>query len=143
MTSLTTGLIENTPIAGVRPSSSFTVMITNDDTIAATVQIDGFFVTGTAKTPYVLELLTLAAGEVATSIYFAQFDAFKFIFTTSSDDVIISAWGKNEAGNLTAAHRLVTAELEIIGSEEIAGATGRCRNDRRYWCYRRCVPYFR
>ena len=78
MAELTTGLIENTPVAGVRPTSTFTVKITNDDTIAANIEILGFFVTGTTKTLYVQELLALAAGEVVTRNYFAQLDAFEF-----------------------------------------------------------------
>ncbi len=124
MALLTTGLIENTPVGGVRPTSTFTVKITNDDTIAATVQIEGFFVTGTTKTLYVSELFVMAPGEVAERIYFAQFDEFEFQFITSSDAIEISAWGKDAAGNLVAAHRLVPAELDPIGPSGITGATG-------------------
>lgn len=47
MAELMTGLIENTPVNEVRPTTTFTVKITNDDTIAATIQIYGFYVTGT------------------------------------------------------------------------------------------------
>ncbi|WP_104370995.1 hypothetical protein [Desulfocucumis palustris] len=111
MASLTTGLIENTPVAGVRPSSTLTVKITNDGTVAATIQINGFFVTGAAKTPYVLELLTLSPGEVVVRTYFAEFDEFEFQFITNPDTVIISAWGKDAAGNLTEAHRIVAKEI--------------------------------
>ncbi len=114
MALLTTGLIENTPVAGVRPTSTFTVKITNDGTTAADVQIDGFFVTGAMKTPYVLELLSLTPGEVAARTYFAQFDEFEFRFTTSSNSVIISAWGKDAAGNLTKAHRVVAKEISTV-----------------------------
>ncbi|HBV89238.1 MAG TPA: spore surface glycoprotein BclB, partial [Desulfosporosinus sp.] len=124
MALFTTGLIENTPVAGVRPTSTFTVIITNDDTIAALVQIEGFFVTGATKTQYVLELFVMAPGEVAERIYFAQYDEFEFKFITGSDAIKISAWGKDAAGNLVAAHRLVTAELDAIGSSGITGATG-------------------
>ena len=120
MAELTTGLIENTPVAGVRPTSTFTVKITNDDTIAANIEILGFFVTGTTKTLYVLELFILAPGEVATKNYFAQFDEFEFQFITSSDAIEISTWGKDAAGNLNAAHRLVPAELDPIGPNGIA-----------------------
>ncbi|MDQ7092668.1 hypothetical protein REC12_03620 [Desulfosporosinus sp. PR] len=76
MASLTTGLIENTPVAGIRPSVTFTVKITNDDTVASTVQIEGFYVAGTTKILYVLELFVLDPGEVATRIYYAEFDEF-------------------------------------------------------------------
>jgi hypothetical protein len=108
---LTTGLIENTPVAGIRPTTTLTVKITNDDTIAANVQIDGYFVTGTTKTLYVLELFVVLPGEVASRIYYAQFDEFEFQFTTSSDAVEISAWGKDAAGNLNTAHRIVAQEV--------------------------------
>lgn len=115
MAELTTGLIENTPVAGIRPTSTFTVKVTNDDSVAANIEIFGFFVTGITKTLYVLELLILAPGEVVTRTYYAQFDEFEFQFITSSNAVEISAWGKNAAGDLTAAHRLVPAELDPIG----------------------------
>ena len=62
MPELTTVLTENTPVFGVRPTTTLTVKIANDDTIAATVQIQGFYVTGTTKTQYVLEIFALAAG---------------------------------------------------------------------------------
>ena len=62
----------------------------------------------------------MAPGEVATRIYFANFDEFEFQFTTSADAVEISAWGKNAAGELVVAHRLVPAELDLIGPNEAA-----------------------
>ena len=124
MAELTTGLIENTPVAGVRPTSSLTVRITNDDTVAASVEILGFYLTGVTKTLYVSELFTVNPGEVATRNYFADFDAFEFQFVTSSDAVEISAWGKDAEGNLVAAHRVLPAELDPIGPDGITGATG-------------------
>ncbi|EHQ87557.1 exosporium glycoprotein BclB-related protein [Desulfosporosinus youngiae] len=124
MAQLTTGLIENTPVNEVRPTTTFTVKITNDDTIDATVFLEGFYVTGITKTLYVLELFVMAPGEVAERVYYAQFDEFEFQFLTSSDAVEISAWGKDAAGNLVAAHRLVAAELDLIGPSGITGATG-------------------
>jgi len=124
MPKLTTGLIENTPVAGARPTSTFTLRITNDDTVAATIEIMGFHLNGITKTLYVLEPFILDPGEVATRNYFAEFEAFEFQFITSSDAVEISAWGKGAAGNLTAAHRLAPAELDSIGPNGITGATG-------------------
>ncbi|MDO0823520.1 hypothetical protein [Desulfosporosinus nitroreducens] len=114
MASFTTGLIENTPVNEVRPTITLTVKITNDDTIAATVQIMGFYVTGTTKTLYVLELFIVAPGEVASRIYDTPFDEFEFQFITSSDAVEISAWGKDGAGNLNTAHRIVAREVNPI-----------------------------
>ena len=37
MPNLTTGLIENTPVAGVRPTTTLTVKISNDSVSAETV----------------------------------------------------------------------------------------------------------
>ncbi len=124
MAELTTGLIENTPVAGVRPTTTFTVKITNDDTIAATVFIEGFYVTGISKTLYIQELFALAPRGVLARVYFANLDEFEFQFITSSDAVEITGWGKNAAGELVAAHRVLPAELDPIGSVEIIGATG-------------------
>lgn len=125
MAELTTGLIENTPVVGIRPTSTVTVKITNDDTIVANIQILGF--SETTKTVYVQEEFALLAGGVATRNYFAQFDSFVFQFIVSSDAVEISAWGKDDAGNLVAAHRVLHAELDPIGSQGITGATGATR----------------
>lgn len=108
---LTTGLFENTAVAGVRPSSTLVVQISNDDAISASVQIEGFFQSGTTKIMYVQELFILAAGAVAQRTYFAQFDAFEFQFNVSSQAVKFSAWGKDNAGNLTTAHRVVAEEV--------------------------------
>ena len=111
MPSLTTGLFDNTPVAGVRPSSTLSVNISNDDTAQVDVLIEGFFQSGTTKVKYVQELITLTPGSVAQRNYFAQFDAFEFQFTVSSGAVEITAWGKDATGNLTTAHRVVAQEV--------------------------------
>jgi len=61
---------------------------------------------------YVQELFTLTPGSVALRSYFAQFDTFEFQFIVSSDAVEITAWGKDTAGNLTTAHRVVAQEVD-------------------------------
>ena len=111
MALLTTGLFENTPVEGVRPSSTLSVNISNDDTATVDVLIEGFFQSGATKVKYVEEFFTLTAGSVALRSYFAQFDAFEFQFTVSSEAVEITAWGKDAAGNLTIAHREVAQEV--------------------------------
>ncbi|EGW41725.1 hypothetical protein [Desulfosporosinus sp. OT] len=111
---LTTGLFENTAVSGVRPSSTLSVLISNDDVISVSVQIEGFFQSGTTKILYVQELFILAAGAVAQRNYFAQFDAFEFQFNVSSQAVEVSAWGKDAAGNLTTAHRAVAEEVDLV-----------------------------
>ncbi len=115
MSLLTTGLIENTAVAGIRPTSNLAVRVANDDTVATTVLIEGFYVTGTTKTKYVEELLSMLPGAVESKTYYAQFDAFEFQFNPSSTAVEISAWGKDASGNLVAAHRVLPAELELVG----------------------------
>ena len=114
MPDLTTGLFENTPVDGVRPSSTLSVNISNDDTATVDVLIEGFFQSGTTKVKYVEELFILTAGSVALRNYFAQFDAFEFQFTVSSEAVEVTAWGKDAAGNLTTAHRVVAQEVNPI-----------------------------
>lgn len=122
MAQITTGLIENREVFGVRPSSTLSVRISNADSGSANIRINGFYWTGTTKTEYVLDLLTLAPGEVANSNFYAQFDAFEFQFVTSSDAVEISAWGKDVAGDLTVVHSMLPAELFPTSMEGIAGA---------------------
>ena len=111
MVLLTTGLIENSAVAGVRPSTTLAVRISNDDSVTVTVQIEGFFLSGTTKVMYVQEQLSLTAGSVATRNYFVQFDAYEFQFTVSSLAVEVSAWGKDATGNLTTAHRVLAKEV--------------------------------
>ncbi|KLU67605.1 MULTISPECIES: hypothetical protein [Desulfosporosinus] len=108
---LTTGLFDNTAVAGVRPSSTLAVKIANDDTSTVVIQIEGFYQTGATKVKYVEEFFTLAAGEVALRNYFVQFDAFEFQFFVNSEAVQVSVWGKDSTGNLTAAHRAVAREV--------------------------------
>lgn len=111
MPNLTTGLFENTPVAGVRPSSTLSVNISNDDVSTVDISIEGFYQSGTTKVLYVLELFTLTPGSVALRNYFAEFDAFEFQFSVSSEAVEVTAWGKDAAGNLTTAHREVAQEV--------------------------------
>ena len=111
MPNLTTGLFENTAVAGVRPSTTLTVRIANDDTSTVAIQIEGYFLSGTTKVKYVEEFFTLGAGEVTLKNYFAQFDAFEFQFFVSSEAVAVTAWGKDANGNLTTAHRAVAEEI--------------------------------
>ncbi|MCB8814938.1 hypothetical protein [Desulfosporosinus shakirovi] len=114
MAELTTGLIENTAVLGVRPTVTIVVRITNDGITTKSVMTEGSFVLGAMKVLYVLEDINVLPGEAVERIYFSDFDAFEFQFTTSSPEVVISAWGKDAAGNLVAAHRVLPAELEEI-----------------------------
>jgi 40-residue YVTN family beta-propeller repeat len=121
MALLTTGWIKNPEISGVRPSSTFSVRIINNDPVGTTVQIRGFYLDGTSKTEYVSDLLTLGPGGELNSDYYAQFDGFEFQFITSTDAIEISASGKNITGNLSVIIPLLQVDFNSLGG--IAGAT--------------------
>ncbi|MHB8076998.1 YncE family protein [Desulfosporosinus fructosivorans] len=121
---LTTGLIKNSEVSGIRPSLTFSVRITNSGSVSANIRINGFYWLETTKTEYVLDIVTVAPGEVATRDYYANFDASEFRFVTSSDALEISAWGKDAAGNATVVHSLLPGELSPMGMEGIAKTPG-------------------
>jgi len=115
MAFLTTGLINNTPVLGVRPSATFQIRISNDDlVIPGTVEITGIRLIGdTVRDTYVLELFVIPPNTAAVRTYTADFDAFEFQFVTAGT-IEISAWGKDAAGNLVAAQRVLAEELNPI-----------------------------
>jgi YVTN family beta-propeller protein len=119
MALLTTGLINNTEVSGVRPSSTLSVRITNHDPVSATINIRAFYMNGTSMTEYVSDLLILVPEGVSNYDYYTQFDVFEFRFITNSDAVEILVCGKNAAGDLTLVHNLLPAELISIGAEGI------------------------
>ncbi|TGE35375.1 YncE family protein [Desulfosporosinus fructosivorans] len=121
---LTTGLIKNNEVSGIRPSLTFSVRISNADSVSANIRINGFYWLETTKTEYVLDIVTVAPGEVATRDYYANFDASEFRFATSSEALEISAWGKDAAGNATVVHSLLPGELSLMGMEGIAKTPG-------------------
>ena len=83
MAILSTGPIENRPVGGVRPSQQVTVKIDNHDSAnSSSVLIQGYSLNGT-RTLYVLESVSLAPNQVVTRNYFANLDAFEFVFTIS------------------------------------------------------------
>jgi YVTN family beta-propeller protein len=130
MAILSTGPIENRPVGGVRPTQQVTIKFVNrDSTNSSTVLVQGYYLNGT-RTLYVLEVVSLIPNEVATRNYFANFDSFEFVFTTSgpaAESTEISVWGKNASGQLVTAHRLVSDELlgsEVVGPQGPQGAQG-------------------
>ncbi len=70
MALLTTGLVDNPSVAGIRPSAALDVLLINDTLLPAAVRITGYYVSGGIKTPYVLELLALAPDAVSIRNYF-------------------------------------------------------------------------
>lgn len=118
MAILSTGPIENNAVSDVRPTQQVTVKIDNRNSLdESVVLIQGYNLTAT-RTLYVSEQISLAPDQVVTRSYFANLDAFEFVFTVEGvavEQTEISVWGKNEIGQLVAAHRLVSSELEIEG----------------------------
>ena len=104
---LTTGLLNNTIVAGDRPSSTILAEISNKDLSTVAIQIEGFLQNGTTKVKYVDEFFTLATGAVTQRNYYTPFDAFEFQFFVSSQAVNLSVWGKDVAGKLTSACEVV------------------------------------
>ncbi|KLU63003.1 hypothetical protein CEB3_c06660 [Peptococcaceae bacterium CEB3] len=114
---LTTGMIDNSAVAGVRPTSTLVVRIANDGASTSAVQVNGYYQSGAGKVQYVAELLTLGAGSVVRRDYYAQFDGFEFQFLLTSPTLEPSVWGKDAQGNLVTAHRLVTKEVAVFGGD--------------------------
>lgn len=119
MAILSTGPIENNEVSGVRPTVQVTVKIDNRNAVnPSAILIQGYNLILT-RTLYVSELITVSPDEVITRNYFADLDAYEFVFTTEGLAELqteTSVWGKNSAGQLVTAHRLVSAEL--LGAEE-------------------------
>ncbi|WP_068618316.1 hypothetical protein [Paenibacillus tuaregi] len=114
MSFFSTGPIENNPVGGVRTTQQLTVKIENRDLVnSGTVQVHGY-VLDTAMTLYVVDPISVSPSEVVTRNYYANLDAIKFDFTTggpAQNQIVISVWGKDDTGQLQAAHRVVREEL--------------------------------
>jgi len=105
---LTTGLFDNTIVAGDRPNSKLLVEIFNEDTSTVVIQIEGFLQNGTTKVKYVDDFFTLATGSVVQKNYYTPFDVIEFQFFVSSQAATVFVWGKDVAGKLTSAYRVVS-----------------------------------
>lgn len=115
MATLSTGPIDNSPVSGIRPTQFVTVKLVNRDPVnSATVAILGY-VLSTTRTLYVNEENNIAPNGVLTRNYYADLDAFEFIFTTGAlgeEEVEISVWGKQATGQLVDTHRVVAQESD-------------------------------
>ncbi|ODA39702.1 hypothetical protein [Desulfosporosinus sp. BG] len=111
---LTTGLLDNTIVAGERPSSTLMLEIANEDISTVVIQIEGFLQNETTKVKYVDEFFTLAAGTVAQRSYYTPFDAFEFQFFVSSQFVNVAVWRNDVTGKLNSPYRVVTEEVNPI-----------------------------
>lgn len=113
MAILSTGPIENNAVGGVRPIQQVTVKIVNRDaTNTSNVEILGYYLNG-IRTLYVNELFSVGPNVVVTKNYFANFDAYEFVFATGglgTNQTEVSVWGKDAVGQLIDAHRVVASE---------------------------------
>lgn len=102
MTILSTGPIENSPVSGVRPTQQVTIKFVNRDSIiSSTIQVEGYVLNGT-RTLYAQDEFVLSPNQVITKNYYADLNAFEFIFTleeAASEVTQISAWGKIRQGS--------------------------------------------
>lgn len=116
MSILSTGPIENSPVSGIRPTQQVTIRLVNRATVdSVTVFLQGYVIS-TTRTLYVHELISIAPNEVVSKNYFADLDAFEFVFETSAEgveEVGISVWGKQSSGQLVDAHRIVVHENTV------------------------------
>jgi hypothetical protein len=120
LTILSTGPIENTAVSGVRPTKQVTIRFVSRAAAvdAVIVSVKGYML-DTTRTLYVSELISVAPNEALTRNYFADLDAFEFLFEISEanvGDVGISVWGKQASGELVDAHRVVEHEKTITNS---------------------------
>ncbi|MDH6373232.1 hypothetical protein M2444_005062 [Paenibacillus sp. PastF-3] len=119
MALFSTGPIDNSPILGIRQTQIVTVKVVNRDSLNPyNLVIQGFFLNG-SRTMYVNETVNLTPNQVLTRNYFADLDAFEFVFATLEEveaQVGISVWGKQASGQLVDPHRVVAWEkhAEII-----------------------------
>ncbi|WP_310829954.1 hypothetical protein [Paenibacillus pedocola] len=113
MAILSTGPVENNPVSGVRPTQSVTVRIVNLSSVStAGLLIEGHYL-NTLRNLYVSEVLSVAPNEALSRDYFADLDAFEFMFTTNGNvetELGISVWGKQADGQLAEVHRVVAHE---------------------------------
>lgn len=112
MAILSTGPIENNPVSGVRPTQQVTIRLVSRAADSLTVSVQGY-VLSTTRTLYVSEVISIAPNEAVTRNYFADLDAYEFVFETSTESaeqVGISVWGKQASGQLVDAHRVVDHE---------------------------------
>lgn len=111
---VTTGILDNTAVAGVRPTSTVNLRITNNGLINDTVQIIGFYFDGDTKVQYVSEIIIIVPEGALNRSYYADLDAFEFQFMTINNSMEISVWGKSANNDLNPAHRVLPSELNPI-----------------------------
>jgi hypothetical protein len=108
---LSTGPIDNDFVKGA--SEQVIVKLVNRSSVqSAMVLIQGYYLNG-SRNLYVLEQVTLAPNAAITKTYFADFDGYEFVFTTSGPaeaSTEISVWGINANGQIVSSQRVVADE---------------------------------
>ncbi|WP_434751325.1 collagen-like triple helix repeat-containing protein [Paenibacillus amylolyticus] len=125
MAVLLTGPIDNSPVNGVRPTQTVSIKIDNVNSVTTAIVLIQGYVLSATRSLYVSEQISLLPNAVVTRNYYADLDSFEYVITVTGstpDDILLSLWGKNSAGALIAAHRLVNSEW--TGSDNTAGVTG-------------------
>jgi hypothetical protein len=106
MTLRTTGLIENSPVSGIRPNQQMSVQIMNRNASHfSSVLIQGFH--GTERKPYILKTIEIPPQQSKCLNFYAEFDMLFFEFNVLNEmeeNVEITLWGKNSDGLLTMQH---------------------------------------
>ncbi|WP_339319167.1 hypothetical protein [Paenibacillus sp. FSL R10-2734] len=113
MALFSTGPIDNSPILGVRQTQIVTVKVVNRDSLNPYHLVIQGFLLDTSRTMYVNEMFNLAPNQALTRNYFADLDAFEFVFETLDEveaEIGISVWGKQVSGELVDPHRIVAWE---------------------------------
>ncbi|WP_189021614.1 hypothetical protein [Paenibacillus albidus] len=119
MAVLSTGPIENNPVNGTRLTQLVTVRIVNRDPVSSSYLLILGYVLGVSREFYVIESIEITANGVVSRNYFADLNAFEFLFITDGvgeQNVAVSVWGKDASGQLVDAHRIVTQEK--VASED-------------------------
>lgn len=115
MARFSTGPVDNQSEAEGRLAQLLTLKAVNRDSVnAGTVLIEGFIISG-SRTLYVQELVSLSPNQVLSRNYFCNVDTYEFLLTTgdaAESAIEVSLWGKDSAGNIVAAQRLVFEEQE-------------------------------
>jgi hypothetical protein len=130
---LSSGQIVNHPVGGVNPNQQVIVKMENYDSVnSAIVFVQGYYLNG-APTLYILERVSIPPNETVMRKYFANYDAFEFVFITNvhaTESTGISIWKEDMSRKLVTAYYLVSHEFPesvsirpkaLTGSQNIAG----------------------
>ncbi|RIW35619.1 hypothetical protein D3H55_06970 [Bacillus salacetis] len=108
MKRLTTGMIDNSPVNGARPSQQLTLQLVNRNAgSSSSVLIQGSHGTGMDRKTYILQTVDIPPKQAKTIDYYADFDKLLIevkMNDEAGEDIDISLWGRNTEGLLTMNH---------------------------------------